>query len=137
MLEHMAIQQVITRYCDGVTRRDWAIVADLFTSDATWDVDGENATFRFAGEDVVPGIRGIVESTGFLVQINAPALIEIDGDRATARTTIYELGSNREKTQRFEEPRVYEDVLKKFEGKWRFVSRRFSILHFRSQSIQK
>jgi len=56
MLEHMAVQQVITRYCDGVTRRDWIIVADLFTSDATWDVDGENASLHFAGAgaDVVP-----------------------------------------------------------------------------------
>jgi hypothetical protein len=134
MSEHMAVQNVITRYCDAVTRRDWAALADLFAPGATWDVIG-HVTFHFAGADIVPGIRGIVESTGRLVQINTPALIEIDGDRATARSTIYELGTNKENTSRFEEPGLYEDVLVKKDGTWRFASRRFTILHFQMNPI--
>jgi hypothetical protein len=135
MLEHMAVQQVITRYCDAVTRRDWAALADVFAPNATWDVIG-HVTFHFEGDGLVPGIRGIVESTGALVQINTPALIEIAGDTATARSTIYELGTNLEKTQRFEEPGLYEDVLKRIDGKWKFVSRRFTILHFQLDTIR-
>jgi len=134
MSEYMAVQTVITRYCDAVTRRDWAALADLFAPDATWDVIG-HVTFHFAGADVVPGIRGIVESTGSLVQINTPALIEIDGDRATARSTIYELGTDKEKAHRFEEPGLYEDVLTKIGGKWKFSARRFTILHFQMDKI--
>jgi len=136
MSEHMAVQQVITRYCDAVTRRDWAALAAVFAPHATWDVFG-HVTFHFQGDALVPGIRGIVESTGALVQMNAPALIEIDGERATARSTIYELGTNLGKTQRFEEPGVYEDVLEKIDGQWKFVSRRFTILHFQLDTIPK
>jgi len=136
MSDYMAVQQVITRYCDAVTRRDWAALADVFAPHATWDVIG-HVTFHFEGDGLVPGIRGIVESTGFLVQINAPALIEINGERATARSTMYELGSNLERTQRFEEPGLYEDVLERIHGKWKFVSRRFTILHFQLDAIQR
>ena len=135
MSDHMDVQNVITRYCDAVTRRDWDTLADLFVSDASWQVIGGPA-LHFKGKDVVPGIKRIVESTGFLVQINTPALIDINGGKATARSTIYELGANKDKSARFEEPGIYEDVLKKLDGRWKFISRRCTILHFQADRIE-
>lgn len=134
MSDHIAIQNTITRYCDAITRRDWDALADVFAPDAVWEVIGGPA-FRFAGAGVAPGIRGVVESTSSLTQINGPALIEIDGDHATARSTIYEFGETLDKTSRFEEPGTYDDVLRKIDGKWRFTLRRFTIRHFRSVKI--
>ena len=132
--DHMAIQDTITRYCDAITRRDWAALEALFLPDAQWQVIGGPA-FHFTGAALVPGIRGVVETTSSLTQINGPALIEIDGDRANARSTIYEFGETLDKSGRFEEPGTYDDVLKKSDGVWRFSSRRFTIRHFRLVKI--
>jgi hypothetical protein len=131
MTDHTAIQDVITSYCDSISRRDWQQLGSLFAPEAAWEVIGGPA-FRFAGDGIAPGIRGIVESTGFIVQINAPALITIEGERATARTTLYEFGETLDKKTRFEEPGIYDDVLARSNGRWLFVSRRFTILQFRS-----
>jgi hypothetical protein len=134
MTDREAIQDVITRYCDAITRRDWIALKEVFAVEALWEVIGGPA-FRYTGVDIAPGIQRIVESTSTLTQINGPALIDINGDHATARSTIYEFGETLDKTSRFEEPGTYDDVLKKIDGKWRFTSRRFTIRHFRSMSI--
>src|SRR5579864_492799 len=107
--ERAAIQDVITRYSDAITRRDWVVLAELFAPDAVWEVIGGPA-FRYTGADVALGIQRIVESTSTLTQINGPALIEMEGDRATARSTIYEFGETIDKASRFEEPGTYDDV---------------------------
>ena len=133
MTDKVEIQELISRYSDGITRRDWEAVALVFAPDATWQILG-NPGFLFTGAKVGPGIRSLVEPSNYLLQMNTPALIDVKGEGATARSTImesaeYEAGRFQEYKSRFNSFGFYDDILKKVDGKWRFASRRFTMLN--------
>jgi len=126
------VQDLITRYSDAINRRDWEVVKSVFAPDGTWESLGP-PVFAFAGPDVGPGIRSLVEPARFFVQMNSPALIEINGDRATARSTIFEKGEYPPGAiaafdGRFESFGIYSDVLHLRTDGWRFTKRTFSFL---------
>jgi hypothetical protein len=132
MTEKEDIQDLISRYSDAITRRDWEVVASVFAADGSWQVVG-NDQFSFAGAKIGPGIRSLVEPANYLIQLNTPALIDISGETATARSTImeiaeYEAGKFKEFKARLNSYGFYQDVIKKLNGKWLFTSRRFNMI---------
>jgi ketosteroid isomerase-like protein len=129
--DHEDIRNLIAGYGEAVNRRDFDRLADLFTEDARWDVTGW-VEFHHQGAGVAPGIRGIVESTSYLVQIHSSPTIRLEQDRAIAHSTLFEFGETLDRTARFEETGQYDDVLVKTPQGWRFASRHFRIAHFRS-----
>jgi hypothetical protein len=135
MREEYEIQDLISRYSDAITRRDWTTVSAAFASDATWQVLGEPG-FRFAGGEIGNGIRSLVEPANYLIQMNTPAIVRLDGNTATARSTIFETGefeAGRFQPYkcRFESFGIYSDRLRRDDGRWRFTSREFTMLNMR------
>jgi hypothetical protein len=131
----IAIQQVISRYSSVVSRRAWAELEALFTADASWEVIG-GPGLRLDGPGLLPGIRALVEqNTESMFQMNCPAVIAVDGGRATATSNMYEFGVTPDKLSRFEAPGIYDDVLVRRDGAWRFASRRFTVLAIRTIPI--
>ena len=131
----IAIQQVISRYSSAVSRRAWPELETLFTADASWEVIG-GPGLRLEGPALLPGIRALVEqTTESIFQMNCPAVIVVDGDRATATSNMYEFGVTPDKSNRFEAPGIYDDVLVRRGGTWRFASRRFTVLAVRTIPI--
>jgi ketosteroid isomerase-like protein len=124
MSERPAIQDCISRYTDAVNRRDWAVFPTIFAADARWQAIGMDIAFDGL-EAITRGLSGIVDAMSLFVQMNTPAVIDIDGDRATARSTIYEFGDNQAQGTRFEAYGRYEDELVARDGRWMFTSRRF------------
>lgn len=119
------IQQQLNRYSDAVNRRDWKAFASLYAEDALWEGTGD-LVMRFEGRDVITrGFAGLIEPMSMFIQMNAPAVIEVDGDRASARTTIHELGDVPAAGTRFEIYGRYEDELVRQRGTWLFHHRRF------------
>lgn len=139
MSEKADIQEVLNRYSDGVTRRDWAQVATVFAPDATWEVVGSE--FKFQGPKVAESIQGIVMAANFLVQMISSTLIEVKGDTATARSTVLEAGEfDAGKYQpykaRMDSYGIYEDTLKKIGGQWKFASRRFTMINLKLSKVE-
>jgi hypothetical protein len=132
--DHIAIQALISRYSSAVSRRDWGALEELFMPDATWEVIGGPGV-RFAGAELAPGIRGLVEGTDTIFQMNSPAIIAVEGDRAVAQSCMYELGVTLDKSSRFEAPGIYDDVVVKRDGQWRFASRRYTVMSLRLARI--
>jgi hypothetical protein len=128
--DKIEIQELISRYSDALTRRDWESVASVFAPDASWRALGEPG-FAFEGTNIGPGIRSLIEPTNYFVQMNTPALIEVQGSQAKARSTIMEIGEyDPGKLQpfkaRLESFGYYDDVVKKVNGRWLFASRQFT-----------
>lgn len=134
MTDYEEIQNLVARYADAVTRRDFDALAAVFTPDAVWDVSG-GTKLRYEGAELVPGIRGIVEMSNFLAQVHSPAIVEINGDRASTRVTALEVGEMQAYGLRFEQFGFYEDSLRKIEGRWLFTERRFTSLNMNKQKI--
>jgi len=125
--DRLAIQDLLSSYSAAVTRHDFPAIGPLFTADATWEVIGAPQKFAFKGAEIGPGIKAAVEVAADLVQINTPALIQINGDTATAQSTVHEYGDMADRSARAAATGTYEDVLKKVDGKWKFQSRVFTM----------
>ncbi len=93
VVDELAIRRLVDTFCDGVNSRD----SQLWGS--VWDDEG--ATFCLggierSGKDVlVAGFVDGIEAYELLVQVAPNGRIEIDGDTATGRWYILEIGQLR------------------------------------------
>jgi len=125
MQDEAAIQRVISTYSQHASLAEWDAVLALFRPDAVWTVPHLGLTFE--GHD---GIRGALHAffgeMDYVLQLNAPAVIDVDGDTAFARSGIREAGKSRGKDEGFEFFGLYEDRLaRSADGQWRFAHRTF------------
>jgi hypothetical protein len=127
--DRIAIREVIDRYSDAVTRREWRSVGATFHDDATWSIGGAfNLEYR-SRETIEAGLRAGVGTFEFLIQMTHSVVIELDGRRARARTLINEMGRNSTQKTGLFLLGFYEDVLSRREGRWAFDSRHFEPLY--------
>jgi len=132
MSDREQIQDLLSRYSYSISVRDYDTIATLFTPDATWELFGHpEMKTRFEGPTLPESIKSIVEPTSTLIQMPSPALIEVDGDRATAACTVNESGDIKPANQYFCMFGRYNDELVKVNGKWLFKARRFTIINLR------
>ncbi len=127
--DRIAIRELTERYTMGVTCRDWQAVASCYHADATWRAP--QVGMEFEGRDaLVSGIRASVEANPFQLQMQHALVIDsLTADRATARSILHEVlkASADEPGSSF--LGIYNDVVTKPDGVWKFESRRFDI-HF-------
>lgn len=121
-----AVKELIDRYSDAVTRRDFECVASLFGDDAVWEA-GAPFNLRLEGAAIAQGLAAALAPFELLLQAAINSVIEVDGGLARARTMIYEMG--RQAAGSFVQFGIYEDVVEQSAGGWRFSLRRFHPLY--------
>lgn len=94
VVDEFAIRRLIDTFCDGLNSRDSALWGSVWVE--------EGATFCLGGDDIVGKeaiiagfIAGIV-AFELLVQVAPNGRIELDGDTASGRWYILELGKLRD-----------------------------------------
>jgi len=124
MSDAAKIQQILNLYSDGASCRDFDQVIATFVEDSIWEV--ADTPHRFAGAAAIMGaFRAFTATTSYLVQMNAPAVIMVDGDKATARSTIREVGRYSDRDELFDCVGTYFDSFVRTGEGWRFTHRRF------------
>ena len=91
MRDEYEIQDLISRYSMRSRDASGRLSRRYLRAEATWQVLGEPG-FRFDGDKIGPGIRSLVEPANHLIQMNTPAIVAVNGNSATARSTIFETG---------------------------------------------
>jgi hypothetical protein len=91
MHDHFEIEQLLTRYGVAIDTRQWQLLDDLFTPDATLDYSSSGAP---AGKyaEIVKWFATFLPQFHMNQHMTLNRLIEIDGDSATGR--IYFLNPN-------------------------------------------
>lgn len=118
------IQKVLSLYSEGASRQDWGQVMSAFTPDGVWAVEG--AEIRLSGqEEMETGFPRVVAHLEFVSQLNSPAVIEIDGDVARARSVIHEIAKLRDSDHSLTILGVYNDELARTDEGWRIKQRTF------------
>jgi len=125
--DRLEIQELLVRYCHAVDTRDWDLLDQVFTPDATIDYTafggprGDFASTRAFLESSMP----YFSSTQHLI---TNIVLEIDGDEARSRTSCFNpMVIDREDGS---EPHVffcglwYRDRLVRMEQGWRITDRR-------------
>lgn len=124
--DKLAIQETISCYHQAASSFDWDRLVANFTSDAVWEVPAMG--IRLEGHDVFRAqMPELVASIEYLVQINAPAVIDLNGDRAAARSLIRELARFHDGSQ-MDVVAHFDDELVRTPDGWRFTHRVFTIV---------
>jgi uncharacterized protein (TIGR02246 family) len=127
MSDQAEIQETISRYHQAASTLDFDQLMATFLPDAIWDVPGME--IRIQGrDDIRSTMTALMAPIEYLVQINAPAVIHVDGDTATARSLIRESAKFRDRPALMDVVGQYHDELARTADGWRFARRNFTIL---------
>lgn len=122
--DEFAIQKAISLYSQTASLGEWDRVVTAYLPDGTWEIP--HLELKFAGQDAIRGaLVQFFNAMEYVLQINAPALIEIDGDTAIARSGIRECGKTRGRDEGFEFLGIYADRLVRTADGWKFARRVF------------
>jgi ketosteroid isomerase-like protein len=124
MSEEFSIQQTISRYAEGASRADWEQVLSTYMPNAIWEITSFGAKFE-GHEAIRDALRQFCDPMDYIVQLNAPALIQIKGDTATARSVIRECGKYAGRNEALEVLGFYADELLRTQDGWKFTHRVF------------
>lgn len=135
MLDEVAIQQTLNRFSEGASRRDWAQVTATLTPDGIWEVPavGIRCEGRAAIQETMVGV---VAPYAYVVQANSPAVINVTGDKATARTVIRECAKYADREEAMEILGVYSDDLVRTAEGWQIAHRRLEVLGMHTFKVQ-
>jgi hypothetical protein len=144
-MDRLAIQDLIFRYSDAVTRADWDECLKVFAPDAVWESPGMG--MRFDTPAAFVGLLTQTSSTSeLLIQTpHGPVIDLIGSDRAKSTTTVHEVtrgvvvgetsygeeGSD----INFEQYGIYFDDIARIDGEWKFTHRVFVPLYVSSGCV--
>ena len=122
-----AIQHLAQVYADGVMQRDADIWGNTFTANGTWvlSADMDPVTGR---ENLKTFWTSVMAGYPNVLHWVQPGLIEVDGDRATARFYVQENIKDADGNA-FRVAGVYNDELIRENGAWKFNVRRFNAMY--------
>ena len=120
------IQALINAYHEAGSVGDYERMIATFAPDAVWELTQSGKTFRgrAAIRDAVAAFTAAIE---YVAQINAPAVITVDGDTASARSSFRESGKFAGRDEGVEAFGVYHDTLVKDASGWKFSRRAFDL----------
>ena len=96
----------------------------LFQPEGVWAIP--HLGLELAGQAAIRAtLSGFFGEMDYVVQMNAPATIDVTGDSALAHSNIREAGKTRGKDEGFEFFGLYEDRLARTPDGWKFARRTF------------
>jgi SnoaL-like domain len=142
-LDRLAIQDLIFRYSDAVTRADWHQCEAVFAPDAVWE---SPLGLRFENRSAFLEFLKATSDYDVLIQTPHSSVITITGaDHATATTTIHELTrgvgladtelGDRGAEINIEQFGIYYDDLARIDGEWKFTRRVFVPVYATTGSV--
>lgn len=130
-LDRLAIQDLIFRYSDAVTRADWDQCETVFAPDAVWE---SNLGLRFDSRADFMETLKQTSSYDLLIQTPHSSVNTLTGPgQATATTTIHELVRGAEINM--DHVGIYYDDLVRIDGGWKFTRRVFICVYAKTGSV--
>ena len=133
-LDRLAIQDLIYRYSDAVTRADWQQCEAVFAADATWEAPALGLRYE-SRESFLQTLRATTTFDILIQTPHAPVITLTGADQAQATTTIHEMnrGVTQEKSElgdsgaeiNVDTYGIYYDDVARIDGEWKFTHRRF------------
>jgi ketosteroid isomerase-like protein len=121
--DRVEIEALRGEFTDAVMMLDYDRVASLFTHDGVWRMPDIPAELTGREEIRAWGERRPAE---YLVQTTHPGTIQLDGDTASGRAYIQELGRSRDGRSGLNYA-IYHDRYRRTPDGWKFTERVFEI----------
>ncbi|MFJ8361652.1 nuclear transport factor 2 family protein [Streptomyces sp. NPDC093984] len=123
--DRVEIEALRGEFTDAVMMRDYERVASLFTPDGVWRMPDIPAEMT-GQEQIRAWGRRVPDFVDFLVQNTHPGLIQLDGDTASGRAYMSEVGRGRDGRSGVNYA-IYHDRYQRTEGGWKFTERVYEI----------
>lgn len=131
--DRFAIRELIDRYCDAVNERDWDAFAGCFAEDGVWDV-GPPISFRHEGRSQIFNfVRTEVPKRECIIQTAHAVKITLNGDAATARSTMREIIRSPDGSGMQMWATYYDTLIRAAEG-WQFKLRKLGLTLFEAEA---
>jgi hypothetical protein len=142
-LDRLAIQDLIHRYSDAVTRADWDQCEAVFAPNAVWE---SPLGLRFESRAAfLEGMRRTTSNDLFIQTPHSSVITLTGSDRAKATTTLHELfrgvvpaDSKLGKASaeiNIDQYGIYYDDLARIDGEWKFTHRVFMPMYVNVGSL--
>lgn len=130
-LDHIEIQNLLAAYCEAIDTRDWDALDNIFTPNAVIDYSGSGGACGSISETKAFLNDALKTFDGMQHMIGLP-LIKIDGDRATAKTCLFNPMRQRmeDESRLFFVGLWYLDDLVRIDGAWRISHRRQEFFYY-------
>ena len=143
-LDRLAIQHLIYRYSDAVTRADWPQCEAVFAPDALWE--SPPLGLRYASRDSFLETLRATTDYDLLIQTPHSSVITLTGaDQAHATTTIHEMNRGVTDTKselgdsgteiNVDTYGIYYDDVARIDGEWKFTHRLFMPFYLESGCV--
>jgi hypothetical protein len=123
--DRLAIRELIERYSDAITRRAWDDMGATYHEDGVWTcaapMNLELRTRAVIQETIGAGLADY----DLVVQMTHSIVIDLQGDKATARTVLNETSRNSKANTGLFLLGIYNDRLSRRNGRWGFDHRVF------------
>jgi len=134
MEDCVAIQQLINRYSVSSSRGDVDDIVSTYADNGVWKIPSMETAFE-GHAAIRDGLTAFTSQQEYLVQQNAPGVIAVDGDSATATSTVCERGKVSGSEDAFEALGFYVDKIVRTPDGWRFQERSFELVTMRSVAL--
>jgi ketosteroid isomerase-like protein len=125
IVDRFEIEALRGEFTDAVMTRDFDRFAALFTEDGAWRIPYINVEL-VGREQIRAGFERMQGLWEYFVQTSHPGTIEVDGDCASGRAYLQELGRMRDGRSEMNFA-VYHDRLRRTPDGWRFTERVYEI----------
>ena len=123
IVDRVEIEALRGEFSDAATMHDPDRLVSLFTHDGVWRMPDIPAELT-GPEEIRPWVRQ--RPAEYLVQTAHPGTIQLNGDTASGRTHIQEIGRSRD-GRSFLNYAIYHDRYRRTPDGWRFTERVYEI----------
>ncbi|MGH3368186.1 MAG: nuclear transport factor 2 family protein [Nocardioidaceae bacterium] len=131
--DRVDIEALRGEFTDAVMMRDYDRLASLFTSDGVVRIPEINAQ-AVGREEIRAGVERLQGLWEFFVQTAHPGTIRLDGDTASGRAYIFELGRFRDGSSQLNYA-VYHDRYQRTSNGWKFTERVYDVRYLDSSPV--
>ena len=126
-LDRLAIQELIYRYSDGLTRADWKQCESVFSPEAIWESPALGLRYE-SREAFIEMLEGTSTAEFMIQTASSPVINLLGSDKAQATTTVQEMmrGVTAVLTGEVLNSTlygVYYDDIARIDGEWKFTHR--------------
>ncbi|CAI7631222.1 unnamed protein product [Penicillium pancosmium] len=137
--DELAIRDLVARFANACSPPDYKSFAKLLVPDnnrkPSWILSFPFSMSATGVNEIVDMVKGLLESRDFFAQMLHSGVIEIDGDCATGRWIMHEIGK-RPGESYYNNFAIYEDVMRKIDGSWFFSQREYKYMFLDSSSFE-
>ena len=127
--DEMEIRALADKFSDAANRKDGAAFQSLWAKDGVWKI-GPPINMEFKGkENMGISVTHMLGLWDFFVQMNGPGVIEVNGNKATARFYVNEIARKTDDKSGNYNLSQYADELIKEDGKWVFLKRTYNTIY--------